>query len=114
MRFAAFFFACLRGMGMGAYRSSFHIATFAVETSSSRMERHVERRFFVVGAELAHVDRFEIVAGDRLARFSMASQIAHATSLDKSACTSMGQPLKSTVATSPVIPLKRDFGTTEV
>src|SRR5258708_35326120 len=50
-----------------AYRSSFHIATFAVETSSARMERHVERRFFVVGAELAHVDRFEIVAGDRLA-----------------------------------------------
>ena len=33
------------------------------------MERYVERRFFVVGAELAHVDRFEIVARDRLAAF---------------------------------------------
>ena len=52
--------------------------------------------------------------GIDLRRFSMASQIAYATSLGKSACTSIGQPLKSTVATSPVMPLKRDFGTTEV
>ncbi len=78
------------------------------------MQRHVERRFSSLAHNWRMLIGLKLSLGISFRRFSIASQSAYATSLGRSAWTIIGQPLKSTVGTSRVMPLKRDFGTTEV
>jgi hypothetical protein len=67
IRFVRFLVARLRTMVGAVVRTLFQISAFSVEAPSTRMQRYIVGRFLVVGAKLAHADRFEIVARDLLA-----------------------------------------------
>src|SRR5687768_17263523 len=47
----------------------FQVSSFAIKSPGARMQWNVEGCFCIVGAQLAHVDRFEIVARDQLPPF---------------------------------------------
>jgi hypothetical protein len=48
---------------------SLQVIPLTIESPRARVQRNIIGRFFVVGAELANIDRFEVVRGNKILTF---------------------------------------------